>query len=94
MPHILPISDFRDNIANISKAVHESSEPIFLTKDGYGDMVLMSMKSYEEKRFESEIYLKLKEAEFEAKATDKRLTHEEVFSGLRGRVVARTQANV
>jgi len=83
MPHIRPVSDLRNNFTDISKTVHETSEPIFLTKNGYGDMVVMSMEAYERKLFESEIYFKLKEAELEAKLTNKRYSHEEVFSDLR-----------
>lgn len=86
MPHIRPISDLRNNFADISKIVHETSEPIYLTKNGYGDMVVMSIEAYERKLFESEVYFKLKEAELEAKSTDKRYTHEEVFSELRSRL--------
>ncbi|NOU98650.1 type II toxin-antitoxin system Phd/YefM family antitoxin [Paenibacillus planticolens] len=86
MPHIRPISDLRNNFAEISRVVHETSEPVFLTKNGYGDMVVMSIEAYERKQFESEIYFKLKEAELEAKSTDKRYSHEEVFSELRARL--------
>lgn len=83
MLQIRPVSDLRNNFADISKIVHESAEPVFLTKNGYGDMVVMSIEAYEYKLFESEIYFKLKEAEMEAKSADKRLSHEEVFSDLR-----------
>lgn len=83
MPQIRPVSDLRNNFADISRTVHETAEPVFLTKNGYGDMVVMSIETYERKLFESEIYLKLKEAEIEAKSTDLRYTHEEVFSNLR-----------
>ncbi len=44
---------------------------------------VISIEAYEEKKFESEIYFKLKDAEFEAKSTDKRYSHDEVFSDLR-----------
>ena len=94
MPNIRPVSDLRNSFSEISKLVRESSEPVFLTKNGYGDMVVMSMEAWEDKNFESEIYIKLKEAELEAKSTDKRLTHEEVFSGLRAKLSARAAANV
>lgn len=87
MPHIRPVSDLRNNFADISRIVHETGEPVFLTRNGYGDMVVMSMEAYERKLFESEIYFKLKEAELEAKSTDKRFSHEEVFSDLRSRLV-------
>lgn len=83
MPQIRPVSDLRNSFAEISKIVHETSEPVFLTKNGYGDMVVMSIEAYEHKLFESEIYFKLKDAEMEAKATDVRYTHEEIFSDLR-----------
>ena len=46
MPHIRPVSDLRNNFAEISKIVHETSEPVFLTKNGYGDMVVMSIEAY------------------------------------------------
>lgn len=83
MPHIRPVSDLRNSFAEISKIVHETSEPVFLTKNGYGDMVVMSIEAYERKLFESEIYLKLKEAELEAKSTGIRYSHEQIFSDLR-----------
>lgn len=93
MPQIRPVSDLRNNFADISKIVHETAEPVFLTKNGYGDMVVMSIEAYEEKKFESEIYFKLKEAELEAKSTNKRYSHDEVFSGLRSVVSSKMKLN-
>ena len=87
MPRIRPVSDLRNRFADISKIVHETSEPVFLTKNGYGDMVVMSIEAYERKLFQSEIYFKLKEAELEAKFTDVRYSHEEIFSDLRASLV-------
>lgn len=46
MPRILPIRDLRDT-TKISNLCHESNEPIYITKNGYGDMVLLSMEAYE-----------------------------------------------
>ena len=63
MPQIRPISDLRNHFAEISKAVHETGEPIFLTKNGYGDMVVMSIEAYERKQLDNEIHIKLNEAE-------------------------------
>jgi prevent-host-death family protein len=77
------VSDLRNNFANISRIVHETSEPVFLTKNGYGNMVVMSMEAYERYQFDSKAYIKLKEAEAEAKATNKRYSHSEVFNELR-----------
>ncbi|RLD31983.1 MAG: type II toxin-antitoxin system Phd/YefM family antitoxin [Bacteroidetes bacterium] len=93
MPQIRPVSDLRNNFADISKIVHETTEPVFLTKNGYGDMVVMSIEAYEEKKFESEIYFKLKEAELEAKSTNKRYSHDEVFSDLRSVVSSEMKLN-
>ncbi len=86
MKKIRPVSDLRNNFSDISKIVHETQEPVFLTKNGYGDMVVMSIEAYERRQFESEIYYNLKEAELEAKSTSKRYAHKEVFSGLRSRL--------
>jgi len=54
MPKILPIKELK-NTAEISELCHDSSEPIYITKNGYGDMVIMSMETYEEltKRLEA-----------------------------------------
>ncbi|SHG37990.1 prevent-host-death family protein [Thermosyntropha lipolytica DSM 11003] len=93
MPHIRPVSDLRNNFAEISRIVHETGEPVFLTKNGYGDMVVMSMEAYERKLFASEIYFKLKEAELEAKSTDKRYSHKEVFNELRARLTDKVESD-
>ncbi|MDD4239075.1 MAG: type II toxin-antitoxin system Phd/YefM family antitoxin [Desulfotomaculaceae bacterium] len=94
MPHIRPVSDLRNNFADISRTVHESAEPVFLTKNGYGDMVVMSMEAFERLQFDSEVYFKLKEAELEAKTTGKRFTHNEVFSALRRKFKEKAAADV
>jgi len=46
MPQIIPIRDLK-NTASISKYVNETNEPVFVTKNGYGSMVIMSMEVYE-----------------------------------------------
>lgn len=46
MPKIIPIRELK-NTATISKYVQESNEPVFVTKNGYGSMVLMSIEVYE-----------------------------------------------
>ncbi len=83
MPCIRPVSDLRNNFADISKEIHETNEPIFLTKNGYGDMVVMSLDTFEKIKFENDIYFKLKEAELEANLTVKRYNHNEIFGNLR-----------
>jgi len=93
MPHIRPVSDLRNKFAEISRIVHETKEPVFLTKNGYGDMVVMSMEMYERKLFEDEVYFKLKEAELEAKSTNKRLTHKQVFAELKQKASAKVNTD-
>ena len=83
MNMIRPVSDLRNNFAEISKTVHETSKPVFLTKNGYGDMVVLSMDAFENLQFESEIYFKLKEAEREAELTDTRYSSKDVLKAMR-----------
>ena len=46
MPQIRPITDLR-NTNEISDICHARREPIFITKNGYGDLVVMSIETYE-----------------------------------------------
>lgn len=46
MPQIIPIKDLK-NTSEISEMCHRSDEPIYITKNGYGDMVIMGMEVYE-----------------------------------------------
>ena len=78
MSVIRPISDLRNNFAEISKLAHETSQPIFLTKNGYGDMVVLSMEAYE-----SEVYFKLKAAEEEAEITGKRYSAKDIMKAVK-----------
>ena len=67
MPRIIPIRDLKDTAA-ISQMCSVSKEPVFITKNGYGDMVIMSMKAYEERMLMQDVYAKLAEAEDEIRA--------------------------
>ena len=46
MPQIIPIKELK-NTSEISEMCHRTEEPIYITKNGYGDMVIMSMENYE-----------------------------------------------
>lgn len=81
---IRPVSDLRNNFAEISRTVHETSQPVFLTKNGFGDMVVLSMEAYENLQFESEVYFKLQAAEREAELNDKRFSPKEVLNSIKG----------
>lgn len=67
MPRIIPIKDLK-NTSVISQMCSESAEPIYVTKNGYGDMVIMSMKAYEDRLLQTEIYEKLAQAEEDVQA--------------------------
>ena len=86
MPVIRPISDLETKLSEIANTIHESYEPVFLTNNGYGDMVVMSMEAWEEMNFENEIYQKLVEAQAEALSNPLRLSHAEVFQPLRQKI--------
>lgn len=86
MSMIRPVSDLRNNFAEISKLVHETEQPLFLTKNGYGDMVVMSMEAFEKLNFESEIYYKLEEAEKEAELKKLRYSSKDVLKALKDAV--------
>lgn len=83
MKMIRPVSDLRNNFADISKTVHETAQPVFLTKNGYGDMVVLSMDAFENLQFESEVYYKLQEAEREAELTAQRYSSKDILKAMR-----------
>ncbi|MBN2657688.1 MAG: type II toxin-antitoxin system Phd/YefM family antitoxin [Spirochaetales bacterium] len=62
MPQIIPIKDLR-NTNEISRICHEKDEPVFVTKNGYGDMVLMSMETYEKSMARADLLNKIAEGE-------------------------------
>ena len=62
MPQIIPIRDLK-NTGDISQLCHSTDDPVFITKNGYGDMVIMSMEVYEKSLFLHNITQKLNEAE-------------------------------
>lgn len=64
MLRIIPIRDLKDTTA-ISQMCKESREPVFITKNGYGDMVIMSMEAYEERMLLLDAEQKLAAAEEE-----------------------------
>lgn len=65
MPNIRPISDLRNNSNEISEFCRGTREPVFITRNGVGDMVVMSIETYERQHAQLELYAKLAEAESE-----------------------------
>ena len=61
MPMIVPVRDLKDT-NRISELCNSENRPIFITKNGYGDMVIMSMACYEQSMGRNAVYAKLEEA--------------------------------
>jgi len=80
MIQIKPVSELRNNFPAIEKAVNTGS-PVYLTKNGYGVMVVLSLEKYAE--LTNDVEMKLDEADRFAVLSDERLTHEEVFAKYR-----------
>ena len=74
MPTIRPISDLRNKANEISRICHESGEPVFITKNGEGDLVVMSLAAWERERARLELHGLLDEAEADVRAGDKGIT--------------------
>lgn len=83
MQPVRPVSDLRNKFAEISEDVHESGRPVVLTRNGRGDMVVMSIESFEELSFHSEVLAALRDAEREAAVTEERLSPDEVLAEAR-----------
>jgi len=71
MAIIKPISDLRNKARDLSRLCHTSGEPVFITKNGEGDMVLMSIAAYERLQARLDLYRLLDEAEADVKAGDR-----------------------
>ena len=84
MIQIRPVSDLRNKFPEIEDLVIKEGQPVYLTKNGCGSMVVLSLEKYAE--LTDEIELKLDEADKEAKSTDIRYTHDEVFSRVRSKI--------
>jgi len=82
MPQIKPITDLR-NTNEISELCHKQNEPIFITKNGYGDLVVMSIETYERQLALVEVYKKLGEAEQEISQGIPLLDGEKVFKRIK-----------
>ena len=66
---------------------HQSQEPIFITKNGYGDLVVMSIESYEQQLAKTALYAKLAEAEKQVAGGAQLIDADDVFARLRAKYV-------
>ncbi len=84
MINIRPVSDLRNKFPEIEETVLESGEPVFLTKNGYGTMVLLSIEQYS--RLTDDTERKLDEADAAAAASGVRYSADEVFGRVRSHI--------
>ncbi len=82
MPNIRPITDLR-NTNEISEICHSKKEPIFITKNGYGDLVIMSIETYEEMLEVNQTDMAISEAKAEYKNEKNILDAKKSLSALR-----------
>ncbi|MGN0733534.1 MAG: type II toxin-antitoxin system Phd/YefM family antitoxin [Emergencia sp.] len=80
MIQIRPVSDLRNKFTEIESIVKEGA-PVYLTKNGYGSMVVMSLETYS--KLTDSIEFALDEADVYAETNPKRMNHEEVFGSIR-----------
>lgn len=81
MLNIRPVSDLRNKYPEIEETVLKTGEPVFLTKNGYGSMVVMSLEQYS--ALTDRIEMSLDEADKAANLSDVRYGAEEVFGRVR-----------
>ncbi len=89
MMNIRPVSDLRNKYPEIENTVLQSGQPVFLTKNGYGSMVVMSLEQYS--ALTDDIEWKLDEADFAADLEEERCTAEKVFGQARRRIHERKE---
>jgi len=86
MPVIKPISDLRNKANEISDLAHKLNEPIFITKNGEGDMVVMSMARYAQMQMKIDLFGKLAVAQNQVASGDKGRTLKQVMSNIKKRL--------
>ena len=88
MPIIKPISDLRNKSNEISKLAHNANEPIFITKNGEGDLVVMSMAHYSKLQVKLDLLGKLSVAQNQKADGDKGRTLKQVMTNIRATINA------
>lgn len=88
MPVIRPVSDLRNKTPEIEEICIKQHQPVFITKNGTGHLVVMSQKMFEEQQALLELYDKLDEAEEQSDAGRRRLFRESMVE-LRSRIHAK-----
>lgn len=86
MIQVRPVSDLRNKFPEIESLVSEG-QPVYLTKNGYGTIVVLSLEKYSD--LTNDVEMKLDEADKMAESTAERRTHEDVFRNIRSSIHGR-----
>jgi prevent-host-death family protein len=89
MPIIKSISSLRHRTREIADICHDQDEPVYLTTNGEGDLVVMSIEHYERLKVQVDLFEKLGVAQAQAAAGKKGITHKQMMTKLRRRARAR-----
>ena len=89
MPIIKSISSLRNRTREIASLCHDQDEPVYLTTNGEGDLVVMSIDHYERLKARVDLFDKLSVAQAQSRAGRKGVTHKQMIAKLRSRIRAR-----
>lgn len=89
MPIIKSISTLRNRTREIATICHEQNEPVYLTTNGEGDLVIMSIDHYERLKAQVDLFEKLGVAQAQSAAGKKGITHRQMMTRLRRRINVR-----
>lgn len=90
MPSIRPLSDLNTRTNEILKICLQEEQPVFLTKNGHGKLVVMSQEYFERLQSMVRLYAKLDEAEKKSAAGDKGISHKQMMRKARARLKSPT----
>ncbi|MGC4022525.1 MAG: type II toxin-antitoxin system prevent-host-death family antitoxin [Cyclobacteriaceae bacterium] len=86
MAIIKPISDLRNKSNEISKLAHQVSEPIYITKNGEGDLVVLSIHEYRKLRDKLDLFAKLSVAQAQFDSGEKGRSYQDVLKEARKKI--------
>jgi prevent-host-death family protein len=89
MPIIKSISSMRNKTREIAAICHQHDEPVYLTTNGEGDLVVMSIRHYEKLKAQVDLFEKLGIAQSQSAAGEKGISHTQMMAKLRQKVHAR-----
>ena len=88
MPIIKSISSLRHRTREIASICHDSDEPVYLTTNGEGDLVVMTIDHYERLKAQADLFEKLGTAQAQSADGQKGITHKQMMTKLRRRINA------